>query len=214
MTCGKCKKEEETIKIAGQLYCAACGSLLEAGREKSEVKVPKIEPTQAEIRTEQPLPNETPITPEVEELSKETNIKTTNIDELGGSGLLLDILSDNAKDIQTEDNIQKQEDLLQASTAVMDSAIKNTYKSPPVPKKMHDIISQKTTKEKDYLENLFDKTLKEAEKIEKKEVEEIKDKVGNEKGYTRLNVDYFLTILAIFAIIILLWIILKLALLN
>lgn len=214
MTCGKCKEEEEIIKIAGQRYCAACGSLLEDSGEKSALKIPKIETAQANIRTEQPLSSAPTLEPEIKEIAQEANIKTTNIDELGGSGLLLDILSDNAEDLQTEKAIQDQENLLQASTAVMDNALNNTYQNSSVPRKMHDIVSQKSTGKKDYLENLFDKTLKEAEKLEKKEVEELKDKVGNEKGYTRLNVDYFLTVLAIFAVVVLIWIILKLALLN
>ncbi len=214
MNCQKCNKDEETIRIAGSLYCAGCGTILEDSGEKLEIKTPEIKPIPEKVRTEIPPPPTASVKPEIEDLAKETKIKSHNIEELGGSGVLLDILSTNAKELETKDKLKAQEDLLTASTQALDETYKaNGYKVPKSSKPMHDIVKpkEKGKESKDYLQNLFDKTLDEAQKIEEKEVEEIKEKIGNEKGYTRLNVDFFLTTLTILATIALTWVVLKLA---
>src|SRR3989304_652384 len=98
MHCNHCKKEQETITIAGKTYCANCSTVLAEKKVSAEEipkhKMPKLETTDNEIRTEKvetPLKKEDP---EIKELSRETKIPEVNKDDLESSAILLDILSD------------------------------------------------------------------------------------------------------------------------
>lgn len=122
MYCNHCKKEEETIKVAGTTYCANCSTALveEEAKDVPKHKMPRLEVTDNEIRTEEvsPIPQEEDKA--TRELSRETSLPEVGKDELGSSAILLDILSDNAKEETDTETLEKDKKLEEASEEVID----------------------------------------------------------------------------------------------
>ncbi len=208
MNCSNCNKEEETIQVAGQIYCANCGTLLSGKSQSLKVKVPKIEPTHSEIRTDHPEPTHIEENKDIKDMADRADIPAKSADELGASGILLDILSDEALQQANDSRIRKDEDLITASSKTIDALA-----SAPIPRKIQDISAPRKDKNQDdYLHSLFNNTAHEVQKIKDKESKSIKKNLGNEKGYTKLKVDYLLTFATSIIAAFLLWALLKLTL--
>jgi len=124
MLCSHCKKEEETITIAGKTYCANCSTLL--SDKKSEAastpkhKVPTLEQTDNEIRTAENKSKPPVVDPVIKEILKDTKIADVDKDDLEGSAILLDILSENAKEELDDKTLEEDKKLAEASEDVID----------------------------------------------------------------------------------------------
>ena len=204
MHCNHCKKEQETITIAGKTYCANCSTVLAEKKVSAEEipkhKMPKLETTDNEIRTEKvetPLKKEDP---EIKELSRETKIPEVNKDDLESSAILLDILSDNAKESTDQKTITEDKKLEEASEEILDLLGKEQKPPEEKPKPkikragtgvMNDIT---VGKRKDYLNKKHREVLKTAEKEIKDEAEKLGRIVVAESGYTK---EYDIMILSI-----------------
>jgi hypothetical protein len=202
MYCNHCKKEEETITIAGKTYCANCSTVLaEKKAEEKDLpkhKIPKIEPTENEIRTEEVKNPPKEESKEIRKFSRETNIPDVGKDELGGSAILLDILSDNAKETTDKETMKKDEELEKASEEVLDllSRKETKPKEKYAPnlnnnKVMNDVAIKKR---KDYQSKKHQNIIKAAEEEIKDEAEKIEKVVISESGYTK---EYDLMIMSI-----------------
>jgi hypothetical protein len=195
MHCNHCKKEQETITIAGKTYCANCSTVLDEKKvsadETPKHKIPKIEITDNPIRTEivEASPKET--SPEIQELSRDSKIPEVNKDDLEGSAILLDILSDNAKESADQKTVVENKKLEDASEEVLDILMGNQKKTPEKPKQkikrtgtgvMNDISIGKRS---DYSNKKHRETLKTAEKEIKDEAEKLGRIITSESGYTK-----------------------------
>ncbi|MEK7447451.1 MAG: hypothetical protein AAB632_01500, partial [Patescibacteria group bacterium] len=124
MHCNHCKEEQETITIAGKTYCANCSTVLAekkiAPEEIPKHKIPKLETTDNEIRTEQVEAPQKKEDSEIQKLSREAKIPEVNKDDLEGSAILLDILSDNARESSDQKTITEDKKLEEASEEVLD----------------------------------------------------------------------------------------------
>lgn len=146
MNCKHCKKDEETIKIAGKTYCTNCSNILsEEKADPPKHKMPELVPDEVGIQSFAPAETPTDIPKETIELSRETSLPAKSKDELGSSAILLDILSEDAKELQDQKTLGKDTALEQASEQVLDS-LESAQPSPPKAAVMNDIsprISQK-----------------------------------------------------------------------
>ncbi|RJO59963.1 hypothetical protein C4544_06350 [candidate division WS5 bacterium] len=146
MYCNHCKKEEETVTIAGVTYCANCSTALVENKDSGQArmtegdvpthKIPKIEETDNLIRTEEvpSMPKEE--NQEIRELSRETSLPEVGKDELGSSAILLDILSDTAKEETDAETVEKDERLEEASEEVIDLLGQDEAKETPALKEV------------------------------------------------------------------------------
>jgi len=146
MTCKHCKKEEETIKIAGKTYCTNCSNILsEEPAEPPKHKMPELVPDDVGIQSFAPTESPVDIPKETIELSKNTGLPAKSKDELGSSAILLDILSEDAKELQDGKTLEKDDALEKASEQILDT-IAPAQPEPPKVAVMNDIspqISQK-----------------------------------------------------------------------
>lgn len=220
MLCSHCKKEEETITIAGKTYCANCSTVLSekkmGANELPKHKTPAIEQTDNEIRTAVNKSKPVEVDPVIKEILKDTKIADVNKDDLEGSAILLDILSENAKEELDEKTLEEDKKLAEASEEVLDVLGKpkapeeTTPKTEPAvqaqaPKKhiphknsknnvMNDIVPTKVEKRKDYQNRKHRDTMKNAEQEIKGELENLGRIVSSESGYTK---EYDLMIMSI-----------------
>lgn len=220
MLCSHCKKEEETITIAGKTYCANCSTVLsEKKMEASDLpkhKTPAIEQTDNEIRTAVNKSKPVEEDPVIKEILKDAKIADVNKDDLEGSAILLDILSENAKEELDEKTLEEDKKLAEASEEVLEIIGKSeapeeaTPKTEPaaqvqIPKKhiphknsknniMNDIVPAKVEKSKDYQNRKHRDTMKDAEREIKGELENLGRIVSSESGYTK---EYDLMIMSI-----------------
>ncbi len=213
MYCNHCKKEQETITIAGKTYCASCSTVLSDKKvgddELPKHKMPKIEATDNGIRTEQITEPPKEIDPEIRDMAREMKIADVNKDDLEGSAILLDILSDKAKDSLDEETLNDDKKLAQASEEVIDILSKNkavtSQKPNPTPQKkverphthqnsankiMNDIRPSGTKK----ADHPKFESMKKAEEEIKKEAQSLGRIVTQESGYTK---EYDLMIMSI-----------------
>lgn len=202
MHCNHCGKEEETITIAGKTYCANCSTVLaEKKVPESNLpkhKMPKLETTDNEIRTEQPAPQAKDGTPDIKELSREAKIPEVDKDDLEGSAILLDILSGTAKGLTDQKTIAENKKLEEASEKVLDLLEENQTKpaeeKPEKPAErvvprtkektsgvMTDIIPKNISRRADYINKKHSHIVKEVEN----EVKNIGRIVTSESGYTK-----------------------------
>lgn len=209
MLCKHCKKEEETITIAGKTYCANCSTMLSEKKvEASKLpkhKMPNMDVTENEIRTEKPVNKHEEFEPKVIEMEKNLHVPAKSADELGSSAILLDILSQNAEEKLDEKNIQKNKDLEKASEEVLDAL---ATASPPVKKEtpkihMNDIVSGKISRREDRVAEHSHGIAKKIEEEVKRDVEEMKKPLKNEMGLTR-EYDILIIFLVVSAILLVL----------
>lgn len=222
MYCSHCKKEQETITIAGKTYCASCSTLiLEKKVEEKDLpkhKIPKINLTDNEIRTEQITEAPKEIDPDIRELSREMKIADVNKEELGGSVILLDILSDKAKDSLDEETLKDDKKLAEASEEVLD-ILENKKPEPTPAKKPEPTPPAKKVERPQTQQNSQKKVMndirpsnarnnhpgkfepiKKAEEEIKKETEKFGKIVTQESGYTK-EYDMMIMSIALTAII-------------
>lgn len=209
MLCNHCKKEQETITIAGKTYCANCSTILSdkkvSDEEVPKHKMPKLETTDNDIRTQEAQSKPIEINSEVQEVSRESKIPEVNKDDLEGSAILLDILSDNAKDSSDNKTLEADKKLEEASEEILDLLGKPSREEPPKKTKpmgtqrkgngvMNDIVPSKIGKRNDFMHKKHSSVVKDAEKEIKDEVANIGRIVTSESGYTK---EYDMMILSI-----------------
>ena len=145
---------------------------------------------------------------EIKNLSRETNLPEVGKDELGGSAILLDILSDNAKDSTDKKTLEKDKNLEDASEKVLNIL---TSQKPQPPKKhtsnssdgkiMNDIT---VGKRKDYQNKKYRNIMKSAEEEIKNETQKAAKIVTSESGYTK-EWDLMIMSIALIALILVLF---------
>ncbi len=122
MLCTHCKKEEETVTIGGKTYCANCSTLLSENKVAAKApkhKIPKMVFDENEIRTAEPK-NEHGPDNAAKDLLELTKLPESNLDELEGSAILLDILKDNAKENLDKKTFEEDKKILAASGDVLE----------------------------------------------------------------------------------------------
>ena len=187
MFCKFCQKEQEYVRVGGKTHCASCGGVLEDTGASSDAKTPEITPEPARIETEILPHAETSTPPEIQELAAETKISAHTREELEGSAILLDILSDNATDLKTDSEIGRSEDLIAASGATIDylSTVSDGKLQDAKPKSLNDITPAKVVKRDDYLDKYFKGSVKKVEEEVVGDVKKIEETVGSQKGAVR-----------------------------
>jgi len=207
MNCSHCKKEQETITIAGKTYCANCSTILaENAVSDSEIpkhKIPKIEFTENEIRTEVPPANKNVETKELRELSKETKLPKVTKDDLEGSAILLDILSDDAKTKANDATTEQNKKLGKVGQEVIDMLTKQEPKkhneTAPQTKSasngsMRDITTANIRKRNDFIHKNPRQVVRETKRNIENDIKNVGQVISSEKGYTK---EYDIMILSI-----------------
>ncbi len=198
MYCDKCKKEQETITIAGKTYCASCSTVLNEKKIPSEDlpkhKTPKPEATANGIKTEYPENYRQKIDPELKNYAKTLPVTPDQKDELEGSAILLDILKDNAKEKTDEKTLNQDKNLEEASDAVLDILSspgqerpkeKRSFTPKPNGIAMNDIRPNDQLRNKEHLQKKHKEILRSAEDEIKDEAEQFARIVSSQSGYTR-----------------------------
>lgn len=193
MHCKNCKKEQETITIGGETYCATCSSLLETKNvpKKEGLKIPELKKDNNPIRAEVVKPEDKKVDAEIIEISSEAKIPVVSKDDLEGSAILLDILNDSAKQKLDEKTLTQDKKLVEATDEVLELIEKGD--KTPVEKQetqkvarkgngvMNDIVIGKRS---DHL-NTKHQTIAVAEREIKEEAQKMARIVTSEKGYTK-----------------------------
>lgn len=192
MHCQTCKKEQETITVGGEIYCATCSSLLQSnGGDAKKENIPKLEKTDNPIRTEILEPAAKKEDEGIKQLSQESHLPDVSKDDLEGSAILLDILKDNAKDSLDKKTLTEDKKLEEAAEEVLD-LIEKSEPEPSEPKQTEKVVRKgngvmndiSIGKRADHLRK-GSHPVQTAEKEIKDEVKRAAKIVTSERGYTK-----------------------------